>query len=1029
MASGKDQADICYETRFAAVMYGGVSLAIYINGITQELLRMVRATATTDDGAHARIPHQELRGTERIYRELGQMLGRDEEDRNGPCDPTTPLHTRFVVDILSGTSAGGINAIFLGKALANGQDINQLKDLWISEGDIEKLINDSESATDGLRSPSIPPSLLNGQRMYRKLWEAFEGMDRQGTAAPLVEEVDLFVTATDLEGLTVPLQLSDMVVQERRHRNVFHFRLAEDARENDFKQENNPFLAFAARCTSAFPVAFEPMKLSDIEPVMAAAAPRGNAAQPVYERWKKFFTDYEQVAKSRGADLRLFTERAFGEGGYLDNKPFSYAIDALPTRLARVPTTRKLIYIEPVPEQIRATMLPGARPNAVENLAAAASLARYETIREDLQRILQRNRLIERVERILSGMEEDVVHGNVDAPWTREDFAQCDLAEMINKSGVAYGGYHRLKIAALTDEIAELLACIVGFDPKSDEFLAIRYLVRVWRDENFVDYLPEPDAGASPDRPATVKQTQCAFLVQYDLAYRLRRLNFVMNKIDQIFCFDSRTDGIFKQRAVDVAFAHQHKAEFRKELIRLRQQLMTVYRSLLKARAALRTSGEGNPIAPALADLKFDSRSLRKLLDSPTEEQRLAKANELFHREEFLEPLHRLAEKLRAYIESCTVAASERCTAILDRPAAEARGPVAELVAAIVGKYYFFFDRYDLIAYPILYSTEVGDEIDKVDVVRISPQDAPSLIDESQSSRRKLAGTAFMSFGAFLDRGWRENDILWGRLDGAERIITTLLAHSPDAEQTAALIKRAHEEILTEHFQDLDHAKLCTFLSRVVTTAKPQDLNEQMLRELALPEIGTRQDPLLQSLLQRLVSPETMYRFFRERYQVCRDLNPKLTLRTLARGTHVIGKMLTDISEQYRIDKKPAVWLARIGGVLWGVAEVSVPGNFWNLISQHWIKLLYLFEFVMMALGFFDKNLFRTGCIALVATFATHLLILLLGDIFRGRYERLKVAAAAAAIGIVALAVVGLAYSPMLLSEIMNWFSGLLPTH
>ncbi len=33
------------EVRFAVVMYGGVSLAIYINGVAQELLRLVRATA------------------------------------------------------------------------------------------------------------------------------------------------------------------------------------------------------------------------------------------------------------------------------------------------------------------------------------------------------------------------------------------------------------------------------------------------------------------------------------------------------------------------------------------------------------------------------------------------------------------------------------------------------------------------------------------------------------------------------------------------------------------------------------------------------------------------------------------------------------------------------------------------------------------------------------------------------------------------------------------------------------------------
>jgi hypothetical protein len=39
------------EVRFAVVMYGGVSLAIYINGITQELLHMVRSTAEAAKGS------------------------------------------------------------------------------------------------------------------------------------------------------------------------------------------------------------------------------------------------------------------------------------------------------------------------------------------------------------------------------------------------------------------------------------------------------------------------------------------------------------------------------------------------------------------------------------------------------------------------------------------------------------------------------------------------------------------------------------------------------------------------------------------------------------------------------------------------------------------------------------------------------------------------------------------------------------------------------------------------------------------
>jgi hypothetical protein len=62
--------DIECEVRFAVVMYGGVSLAIYINGVAQELLNMVRATAPalTKEDAPALI------GAMGVYRKLGQYL-------------------------------------------------------------------------------------------------------------------------------------------------------------------------------------------------------------------------------------------------------------------------------------------------------------------------------------------------------------------------------------------------------------------------------------------------------------------------------------------------------------------------------------------------------------------------------------------------------------------------------------------------------------------------------------------------------------------------------------------------------------------------------------------------------------------------------------------------------------------------------------------------------------------------------------------------------------------------------------------
>jgi hypothetical protein len=42
---GHSATEVTQEVRFAVVMYGGVSLCIYINGVAQELLELSRVTA------------------------------------------------------------------------------------------------------------------------------------------------------------------------------------------------------------------------------------------------------------------------------------------------------------------------------------------------------------------------------------------------------------------------------------------------------------------------------------------------------------------------------------------------------------------------------------------------------------------------------------------------------------------------------------------------------------------------------------------------------------------------------------------------------------------------------------------------------------------------------------------------------------------------------------------------------------------------------------------------------------------------
>ncbi len=499
MSNGSStKAEYTQEIRFAIVMYGGVSLAIYINGIAQELLRLVRSTSESAKDEHNNpiaLSVDQLEGTERVYRRLSYLLADPhllrkfrESLENGSDQPaedlvdqqlrTVSINTRFIVDILSGTSAGGINAIYLAKALANDQQLDELKKLWVSEGDIALLINDKRS-TIGLHmaNQDPPQSLLNSRRMYFKLLKALQGMEaskasQDGFKSPHVDELDLFITTTDIQGLTLPLRLSDTIVYEKRHRNVFHFKYETEETtgtyRNDFLGINDPFMAFSARCTSSFPFAFEPMRLCDIDEVLDLFPQYRNdpTCHSKDDRWKGFFR--ANVDAETGKTVN-FVDRSFGDGGYLDNKPFTFATETLSRRDAPVLVDRKLIYIEPSPEHPEDELQQNIKPQALENVKAALiDLPTYETIREDLQRLMDRNGLLKRVNRITRDIEKDMSQSRTKPPALKEgEWATLDLADMTKHFGVYYIPYRRLRISDTTDQLTRLVARATDLDETS----------------------------------------------------------------------------------------------------------------------------------------------------------------------------------------------------------------------------------------------------------------------------------------------------------------------------------------------------------------------------------------------------------------------------------------------------------------------------------------------------------------------------------------------------------------------------------
>src|SRR5260221_12054791 len=142
------------ELRLALVCYGGVSLVLYMHGVIKEILKLSRASkayhsipqseqqehqsyeaANGDDGR----PHD----TEDVYFTLLKSIGRT-------------LSLQVIVDSIAGASAGGISGIVLARALAHDLSIAHLRDLWLDEADLLRLLGSSQRARPWSKSVLRP---------------------------------------------------------------------------------------------------------------------------------------------------------------------------------------------------------------------------------------------------------------------------------------------------------------------------------------------------------------------------------------------------------------------------------------------------------------------------------------------------------------------------------------------------------------------------------------------------------------------------------------------------------------------------------------------------------------------------------------------------------------------------------------------------------------------------------------------------------------------------------------------------------
>lgn len=740
------------ELRIALVCYGGVSLAVYMHGVTKELWKLARAS---------RIHHSDEEiesGSEAVYRRLLERI----ERHHG-------LRLKVLTDIVAGASAGGINGVFLAQAIHSGQSLEPLTELWLERADVDVLIDPDARPWSRMAkfwamplvywllkrpgnvvSASVAPETraevrsklsrlirsrwfeppFGGLGFSRLLAEALDAMKSGGADRPLLppnHPLDLFVTATDFRGHPEALRLhSPAMIEESEHRLSIGFRALTSVQGGEALAPTCE-LAFAARATASFPGAFPALQLGEID---ALAAERGEA-------WNSRAAFIERIMPehSHRGDAENV---ALIDGSVLVNAPFADAMRVLRDRPAQREVDRRFVYIDPHPDEIG-----GQRHEALEPpgffsviFGSLSSIPREQPVRDNLEAIAAASRQLAGLKAIVDAMRPEV-EAQVERLFGRTLFLdRPSVRRLVNwrakaqqaaatQAGFAFQAYGQVKFAQILQELGKTIESAapdisVGHaDPVADRLAA--HLAA-----HGLDHISAMQGGAS--------EQAIEFFRQHDLGFRIRRLRLLARRLAE--------DWEDLDAAMPQAREHARDA---------------VYRAL-----ALYFDREAH------SSLGGDFSAVARLLDSDP-----GAVLDGIARRRQLPATDLLVDGL--LVEALT-------------------GMPKELKRRVLLTY-LGFPFYDMVTLPLLRG-EGSTEFEPAKVDRISPDDCSSIRKGGASAM--LRGTEFYNFGAFFSRAYRENDYLWGRLHGAERMIDLVSSALPKgtAMDPAELARFKHEAFL-----------------------------------------------------------------------------------------------------------------------------------------------------------------------------------------------------------------------------------------
>lgn len=748
------------ELRIALVCYGGVSLAVYMHGVTKELWKLLRASEARKSR------RQSVDDTEAVWQGLLTEIGHKTD-------------LRVMVDVLAGASAGGLNAVLLSNALTKGQSLEPLTDMWLENADVDHLLDPEavpkqsflsrlghfykepvawfarrhSSSLAAVEDPAVraeisvklmhfvrsrwfqPP--FSGDGFTGMLDDAMEAMEKARPGPSLLPPTvpfSLFVTATDYWGERAELPIhSPPVVVEREHRRLFTFESpptmlvrgnGEGRPSGDLVRQaagSRPSLLLAARATASFPGAFPPATISEVDRRLVKTG--------------RIWGDRAAFIASQLPGDRPVEDVALIDGSVLNNAPFGAAIAAVRARHGHREVARRFIYIDPTPDASdQKEQLDDRKPGFFSAIfRSLADIPREQPIRESLEEIANLSARSRRLRTVIEAMPDSVDEAIMRAVGTRFFRAPISTQRLerarsriqsgaARSAGFAFGAYAQLKLQLVLDEAADLVTRATGLDRRHQALVrqAMEAGARVRR------VFDHDDAIGSD----AINSGYVQFLRQLDIGYRIRRLRFYINRLSA-----AMTGGM--------------TPEERDSAQRLKARLYHALAPFELCRAGLEP-GQTARIRPLVVRLQM----------AVTEDEIAEIGCAL------LDALGRMfgLSELDVKVDDMLVDSARDIR--VGRPMRRA------MIRSWLG-----YPFYDIIILPLMHDQDLHG-FDELLVDRISPDDTTALMEGG--SRGCLRGWQLSSFAAFFSRAYRENDYLWGRLNAAERLVDIIKSTVPD---------------------------------------------------------------------------------------------------------------------------------------------------------------------------------------------------------------------------------------------------------